>query len=55
LLTGIEVFVELQEMGRVRSSEEVASYMGLIPSEYSTGGRITRSGNWRVRNELTDP
>ncbi len=59
LLTGMEILVELQDMGRFRSSEEVASYMGLTPSEYSTGehirqGRITRSGNWRVRNALIE-
>jgi transposase len=59
LLTGMEVLVELQEMGRFRSPEEIASYMGLTPSEYSTGehirqGRITRSGNWRVRNALIE-
>jgi transposase len=55
----MEILVELQEMGRFRSSEEIASYMGLTPSEYSTGepirqGRITRSGNWRVRNALIE-
>lgn len=59
LLTGMEVLVELQEVGRFRRSEEIASYMGLTPSEYSTGehirqGRITRSGNWRVRNALIE-
>ena len=59
LLTGMEVLVELQEMGRFRSSEEIASYMGLTPSEYSTGehirqGRITRCGNWRVRKALVE-
>ena len=59
LLTGMEILVELQDMGRFRNSEEVASYMGLTPSEYSTGehirqGRITRSGNWRVRNALIE-
>ncbi|MGD0625351.1 MAG: IS110 family transposase [Thermodesulfobacteriota bacterium] len=59
LLTGMEVLVELQDMGRFRSLEEIASYMGLTPSEYFTGehirqGRITRSGNWRVRNALIE-
>ena len=29
LLTGMEVLVELQDMGRFRSSEEIASYIGL--------------------------
>ena len=59
LLTGMEVLVELQDMGRFQSSEEVASYLGLTPSEYSTGeytrqGRITRCGNWRVRKALVE-
>ena len=59
LLTGMEILVELQDMGRFRSSGEIASYMGLTPSEYSTGeytrqGRITRSGNWRVRTALIE-
>jgi len=59
LLTGMEVLVELQDMGRFRSSEEVASYLGLTPSEYSTGeytrqGRITRCGDWRVRTALVE-
>ncbi len=59
LLTGMEVLVELQDVGRFRKSEEIASYMGLTPSEYSSGeytrqGRITRSGNWRVRTALIE-
>jgi len=59
LLTGMEVLVELQDVGRFKSSEEIASYIGLTPSEYSTGeytrqGRITRSGNWRVRVALIE-
>ncbi len=48
LLTGMEVLVELQDVKRFRSSEEIASYLGLTPSGYSSGeksrqGRITRS------------
>ena len=31
LLTEMEVLVELQDMGRFRNSEEVASYMGFPP------------------------
>ncbi len=51
--------MELQEMGRFQSSEEVASYLGLTPSEYSTGeytrqGRITCCGNWRVGTPLVE-
>lgn len=59
ILTGMEILVELQDMMRFKTSEEIASYMGLTPSEYSTGqhvrqGRITRCGNTRVRAALVE-
>ena len=58
-LTAIELLVELQDMTRFKSAEELASYIGLTPSEYSTGektrqGRITRCGNKRVRTYLVE-
>jgi transposase len=54
ILIAMEILVELPEMGRFKSGEELASYLGLTPSEYSTGqylrqGMITRCGNKRVR------
>jgi len=54
-LTAIEILVELQDISRLTSAEELASYIGLTPSEYSTGektrqGRITRCGNARYRS-----
>jgi transposase len=54
ILIAMEILVELPEMGRFKSGEELASYLYLTPSEYSTGqylrqGRITRCGNKRVR------
>jgi transposase len=54
ILIGMEILVELPEMGRFKSGEELASYLGLTPSEFSTGkyvrqGRITCCGNKRVR------
>jgi transposase len=59
LLTGMEILVELQDFARFKTSEEIASYMGLTPSEYSTGqyvhqGRITRCGNTRARVALVE-
>jgi transposase len=59
ILTGMEMLVELQDFSRFKASEEIASYMGLTPSEYSTGpyvhqGRITRCGNARVRVALVE-
>lgn len=59
LITGMEILVELQNVERFKTSEEIASYIGLTPSEYSTGehvhqGRITRCGNTRVRTALIE-
>jgi transposase len=58
-LVGMEFLVELSEMERFRSADALASYIGLTPSEYSTGqyvrqGRITRCGNKRVRTCLVE-
>jgi len=58
-LTAIEILVELQDISRFKNAEELASYIGLTPSEYSTGektrqGRITRCGNKRVRTYLVE-
>lgn len=59
MLVAIEILVELQDMARFTSAEKIASYIGLTPSEYSTGqytrqGRITRCGNKRVRTSLVE-
>jgi transposase len=53
-LIAIEMLVELQDVERFSSADKLAAYIGLTPSEYSTGqyvrqGRITRCGNTRVR------
>lgn len=58
-LIAMEILVELQDMERFKRAEELASYIGLTPSEFSTGqyvrqGRITRCGNKRVRTCLVE-
>ncbi len=58
-LIGMEILVELQDLERFKRAEELASYIGLTPSEFSTGqyvrqGRITRCGNKRVRTCLVE-
>lgn len=58
-LIATEILVELQDMKRFQSSDKLASYIGLTPSEYSSGkstrqGRITRCGNTRVRTSLVE-
>lgn len=59
ILSAIEILVELQEVERFKSARQIASYIGLTPSEYSTGqhirqGGITRCGNKRVRAVLVE-
>jgi transposase len=59
ILIAMEILVELQEMERFQRADELASYIGLTPSEFSTGqyvrqGRITRCGNKRVRTCLVE-
>ena len=46
ILIAMEILVELPQVERFRSGDELASYIGLTPSEFSTGqyvrqGRIT--------------
>ena len=58
-LFAMEILVELQDMERFQRAEELASYIGLTPSEFSSGqyvrqGRITRCGNRRVRTCLVE-
>lgn len=53
-LTAITLVTELFDLGRFASPGELMSYLGLTPSEESSGekqkkGRITRAGNKRVR------
>ncbi len=58
-IIAIELLVELQNIERFKSAENISSYLGLTPSEYSTGqyvrqGRITRCGNSRARTCLVE-
>jgi transposase len=59
ILIGMEILVEIQDLARFKRAEELASYIGLTPSEFWTGqyvrqGRITRCGNKRVRTCLVE-
>ena len=58
-VSAMEILVELPRIERICTHEELASYLGLTPSEYSTGehirhGRISRCGNARVRTALVE-
>jgi transposase len=58
-LTAITVLTEIFEFGRFESPRALMSYLGVVPSEHSSGesrrsGGITKTGNWRVRRILTE-
>ena len=58
-LSAMEILVEIQDMGRFETADELAAYLGLTPSQYSSGehirmGHITHMGNSRVRTTLIE-
>ena len=58
-LTAITLITEIFDFGRFSSPGELMSYLGLTPSESSSGekqkkGSITRAGNKRVRRLLVE-
>jgi transposase len=59
MLTAMEILVELQDMARFQRPEQVAAYVGLTPSQYSTGekvrmGHITKTGKAHLRATLIE-
>jgi transposase len=55
----VEILVELQDITRFQTADELAAYLGLTPSQYSSGehirmGHITHSGNDRVGTSLME-
>lgn len=58
-LTAFTIAVEIGDFSRFSNARSFMSYLGLVPSENSSGesvsrGRITRSGNAHVRTILTE-
>jgi transposase len=59
VLSSMEILVEIQDISRFKTSDELAAYLGLTPSQYSSGervrmGHITHMGNSRVRTTLVE-
>jgi transposase len=59
VLTAIRLALEWGDVGRFRRKEEFASFLGLVPSDYSSGeqerrGHITRQGSRSVRRWLVE-
>lgn len=58
-LSAMEILVEIQDISRFNTADELAAYLGLTPSQYSSGerirmGHITHAGNDRVRTTLVE-
>ncbi len=58
-LTSIRLALEWGNVSRFKRKEEFASFLGLVPSDYSTGdnehlGHITKQGNRQVRAWLVE-
>lgn len=58
-INALTLAVELGDLRRFQSGESLSAYLGLTPSEYSSGdkvrhGRITRCGNRLVRTLLVE-
>jgi transposase len=59
ILTAMEILLELQDVSRFRRAEQLAAYVGLTPSQYSSAdkirmGRITGIGKDTVRSALVE-
>lgn len=59
LITAVTVVAELGDMRRFEKAGQLMAYLGLVPSEHSSGGsrrqgRITKTGNAHVRRVLVE-
>jgi len=59
LISAMEILLELQDVSRFRRAEQLAAYVGLTPSQYSSAdkirmGRITGIGKNSVRATLVE-
>lgn len=58
-LTALALVAEIHDWARFGSARELMAYLGLVPSEHSSGGKerrggITKAGNVRVRRLLVE-
>jgi transposase len=59
LVTAVIIAAEIGDFARFATAPQFMGYLGLVPSEYSSGdtrqqGRITRAGNGHVRRVLVE-
>ena len=59
MLSAMEILTELQDVSRFSTADQLAAYLGLTPSQYSSGqmvrmGKITHMGNHRLRTRMVE-
>jgi len=59
LIVAVTTVAELGDLTRFQSAKQLMAYLGLVPSEHSSGGMIrrggiTKTGNGHVRRALTE-
>jgi transposase len=59
LIVAVTTVAELGDLTRFKSAKQLMAYLGLVPSEHSSGGSIrrggiTKTGNGHVRRALTE-
>jgi transposase len=59
MVTATAVLAEIGDLSRFRTPRQLMAYLGLVPSEHSTGGKIqrgsiTKAGNRRARRLLIE-
>jgi len=59
LLSAMEILAELQDVNRFFTADQIAAFLGLTPSQYSSGqqvrmGKITHAGNHRLRTRMVE-
>lgn len=59
LIVAVTTVAELGDLTRFQSAKQLMAYLGLVPSEHSSGGTIrrggiTKTGNGHVRRALTE-
>jgi len=59
LLTAVTIVAEIGDLRRFNSAPQLMAYLGLVPSEHSSGnsvrrGSITKTGNSHVRRVLVE-
>jgi len=59
LVSAVTVMAEIGDLSRFQNPRELMGYLGLVPSESSTGdtvnrGSITKAGNGRARRILVE-